>query len=316
MVECKVCGKQFDSDKQLHGHLKAHKLRMAEYYQTYWPRYDKYDNSIIKFKNKDYYLNTDFNSRTNLRMWLKNCGEEVGKKYCRELLVKRKQRRSLIYTPTQVELRSVMSPPINYYDKIFGDYYGLCEELGYKNKHKKFNEIISGSVYDKNEYFIYVDTRERVPLRFKNIDIEVKKLDFGDYAFSDAKASCNTYIERKALNDFIGTLSGGYDRFVKEIERAKEAEAYLVVLVESKFTDALYFNQARRRDGKKLYSQIKATPEYIFHNVRHLCQEYPFVQFLFVNGREEAKRVMEKIFKCGCAHKEIDLQLAYDNKYL
>ena len=33
MVECKECGKEFNSDRQLHGHLKAHDLRMASYYQ-------------------------------------------------------------------------------------------------------------------------------------------------------------------------------------------------------------------------------------------------------------------------------------------
>ena len=49
MVRCAVCQKEFESDKQLHAHIKAHKLRVAEYYQTHFARYDKYDNSIIAF---------------------------------------------------------------------------------------------------------------------------------------------------------------------------------------------------------------------------------------------------------------------------
>ena len=76
MVNCKICEKEFDLDKQLHSHLRAHKLRMAEYYQTHFPRYDVYDKKIIKFKNKKQYFESDFNSRTNLRLWLKSITEE------------------------------------------------------------------------------------------------------------------------------------------------------------------------------------------------------------------------------------------------
>ena len=53
MVNCKVCEKEFENDRQLHGHLKAHGLRMVEYYQKHSPRYDKHDGKIIKFKNKE-----------------------------------------------------------------------------------------------------------------------------------------------------------------------------------------------------------------------------------------------------------------------
>jgi len=46
--------------------------------------------------------------------------------------------------------------------------------------------------------------------------------------------------------------------------------------------------------------------------VRSLSQEYPFIQFLFVEGRKEAVRVIDKIFTTGCIHKKADLQLLYD----
>ena len=88
MVNCKACDKEFENERQLHAHLKSHGMRMAEYYQRYYPRYDKHDGKIIKFKNKKYYFNTNFNSRTNLRMFLKGLPEEEAKKcrkfvYCR-----------------------------------------------------------------------------------------------------------------------------------------------------------------------------------------------------------------------------------------
>ena len=53
---CKICKTAFDSERQLHGHFKAHGLRVIEYYQKHYPRYDLYDDSIIKFKNKTQYF--------------------------------------------------------------------------------------------------------------------------------------------------------------------------------------------------------------------------------------------------------------------
>ena len=313
MVKCKACNTEFETEKQLHGHLKVHELRMAEYYQKYLPRYDLHDKKIIKFHNKEKYLNRDFNSRTNLRMWLKNQTKVEAQKYSTEILEKRKERKELTYTLCQVELRSIMSPPIQYYDELFGwnGYYSLCSKLGFKNKYKNFNEIVSGAEYNKPEYKIIIDTRERRPLKFKDRQIEVQTLKFGDYAFSSPSASCNCHIERKSLTDLIGTLSGGYQRFHEEIKRADEADASLIILVEEKITNALSFNYLPHISRK-----IRATPEFIFHRVRSLIQKYPHIQFLFVNGRKEASRVVERIFTCGCAYKKIDLQLAYDLKVL
>ena len=310
MVSCKVCEKEFENDRQLHGHLKAHGLRMVEYYQKHSPRHDKHDGKIIKFKNKEQYLTTEFNTRTNLRMWLKSISENEAKEYCKDVLIKRKEKRDLIYAPSQVELRTVISPPMQHYNELFGDYYRLCASLGFKNKYGRFSDIVSGYEYNKPEYKIFVDTRERIPLKFKR-DIEVRKLDFGDYAFSSKAATCNCYIERKMLSDFIGTMSGGYERFINEIERAKDADAYLVILVEDSLNHAMSFPYLPHISKK-----IKATPEFIFHRVRDIIQKYPHTQFLFVNGRVEASRVIERIFTCGCTYKDIDLQYAYETKVL
>jgi len=311
MVKCKVCGKEFQSDRQLHAHLKAHKLRVAEYYQTYYARYDKYDNSIIKFKNKEQYLSSDFNSRITLKKWLKEASTEEARTYCSELLVNRKEKKNLTYSPTQVELRTILSPPVHYYNELFGSYYELCSSLGYKNKFHNPTKISYGNIYDNPNNKIYIDTREKMPLKFKGIDTEIKTLKFGDYALNSKEATCNCYIERKAIGDFIGTLSGGYDRFTREIERAAEAEAQLIVLVEESLSNCMGFNYLPH-----VYKKTKVTPDYIFHNVRKLIQTYPHIQFLFVKGRVEASETIKKIFTCDCAYKKIDLQLAYDTKML
>jgi len=85
----------------------------------------------------------------------------------------------------------------------------------------------------------------------------------------------------------------------------------LVVLVEEKLSNALSFQYL-----PYISKKIKATPDFIFHNVRTLVQEYDNLQFLFVDGRKEMKRIIEAIFSSKCFYKKIDLQLAYDMKLL
>ena len=69
-TSCIICEKEFENDRKLHSHLKAHKIRMVEYYQTHYARHDRYDGKIIKFKNKQQYFTSDFNNRGNLKKWL------------------------------------------------------------------------------------------------------------------------------------------------------------------------------------------------------------------------------------------------------
>ena len=85
MVNCKICEKEFGEDRQLHAHLKAHKLRMAGYYQKHFPRKDLYTKEIIKFKNKNYYFSNDFNSRINMKKWLKDQPIEKAKEYTKKI---------------------------------------------------------------------------------------------------------------------------------------------------------------------------------------------------------------------------------------
>ena len=134
MVECSVCQKKFEGDKNLHLHIKAHKLSIGDYYHTQFPRHDLHTKELIKFKNKEQYFSADFNNKRNLKSWLKQVSMEKAKKYCKGLLTKRKREKGIKYTPTEVELRTLLVPPIHYYQIILGDYYKLCEEIGFKNK--------------------------------------------------------------------------------------------------------------------------------------------------------------------------------------
>jgi 1,4-alpha-glucan branching enzyme len=191
--KCKVCDQEFETERQLHAHLKAHKLRVAAYYQQYYPRYDLHDGKIIKFKSKEYYFNTEFNSRTNQLKWLDNLSDLESKKYLKKLLVERKEKKQLVYSPSQVELRSTSIPSIISYEKKIGDYYSFCKSLGFKNKYENVKNIATGSVpKESKDLKVYIDSREQLPLKF-NLPTEVKGLKFGDYALSDKSLTCNCY---------------------------------------------------------------------------------------------------------------------------
>lgn len=302
MVKCKICNLEFETDKSFHGHLKSHKLRMVEYYQTHEPRYDLLTGELINFKNKDYYFSNDFNNKISMKKWLKLQDLAIQKEYLKKLLSQRKEKHNLIYAPTEVELRSITSPPIPYYHNLFNDYYKLCGEVGFKNKYQYPEEELNCEI--KQGFKIFIDTREQMPLVI-DYPTEVKGLKFGDYAINDPKNKC--YIERKSIADFIGTMSGGYERFCREIERSIAAEANLIVLVERPLQECLSFQHLNYVSKK-----IKVTPEFVFFNVRELIQKYSNVQFLFVDGREECVRVMKRIFFSDGEYKKYDLQLMYD----
>ena len=310
--KCKVCGQEFETERKLHSHLKKHDLRVAAYYQQYYPRYDLHDGKIIKFKSKDYYFNTEFNTRTNQLKWLDGLSDDEAKKYLKKLLLERKEKKGLIYSPCQVELRSTSIPSVISYEKKIGDYYSFCKSIGFKNKYQNIDNVIVGSSHLENKDLkVYIDTREQLPLKF-TIPAESKGLKFGDYALSDKTLTCNCYIERKSLADFISTISvQNYDRFCREIERAAENDANLIIVVEESLTNALSFPFLPHISKK-----IRVTPEFIFHQVRDMIQKYDHIQFLFVKGRKESVRVIEKIFFSDCVYKKIDLQLAYDKKIL
>lgn len=312
MVSCKICGKEFEKDKSLHLHIKAHKLSIEQYYQQNFPRHDLHTKELIKYKNKDQYFSSDFNNKRNLKSWLKSIPNKQAQEYCAALLQKRKEEKGLVYAPTQVELRTLPMPPIQYYELLFDSYYKLCKKIGYKNK---FKCIPTKKEYEEtysDDHLIYIDSREQKPLEIEDFPTEVRGLKFGDYCLNDKEKTQNTYIERKSVPDLIGTLSSGLERFKNEINRAAEENAYMVILVERNLNDCLAFNRLKHVYKKN----TRVTPDFIFHNIRDLIQEFSHIQFLFVNGRDECIRIVKKLLLSDVLKEKHDLQLAYELKLL
>ena len=282
-VICKVDGKEFKDDKSLHLALRSYGLNKEKYYHKYFPKRDLLTGEVINFKSKEQYFSSDFNDKNNMKKWLKEQTIEKAQEYCKDIISKRKKEKNLTFSPSQVEMRTIMSPSIIFYNKIFDDYYDLCSTLGLENKFihpSNIKDQFKNKLNSKD--IVYVDTREQNWLKFNSL-FEIKTLPYGDYTCSND--NCNCYIERKSLSDFISTLSSGnLERFTNEISKAKKDGAYLIVIVEEKLSSALSFQYLPHISKK-----IKATPEFIFHNLRSLSQEYDNLQFLFVDGRNEMK---------------------------
>lgn len=304
-VICRVCNKQFEDDASFHKHLKTHGITQTMYYQAHFPRYDIYDGKIILYKNKQYYFTTNFNSRNNLKQWLLSSSKEKIIRYCEEFLKERKARKSLEFAPTQVELKTLLMPGIKYINDNLGGYKEMCDRVGLKIRFKD-SELNKSLFKDVSGKVIFADTREQRPLTFENTTRE-GTLDFGDYRM----AGSSIFIERKSLGDAWGTLTGGFHRFEREIIRARDAKAYLVILVESPFNSLEGFPMQR-----KVFGKIKIPVEFVYHNIRDLMQKYQHIQFLFVKDREEASRVVQKLFSVDEQVRNVDLQLLYDMNQL
>lgn len=300
-ITCKECQKEFDGDIAFHKHLRSHKITQTVYYQTHYPRYDRYDGSMIKFKNKEYYFSTEFNSKNNFKRWLTSITPELGQRYTIQFLAARKQNKGMVYYPTQVELKTMMVPGMKYIDANFGGYEELCKKIGLKPRFTK-RELDPTKFKDIKTKVIFADSREQSPLEFDNTT-RTKGMSFGDYRMVGSKI----FIERKSLGDAWGTFSGGIERFEREVIRAKEAGAYLVILVESPFDTLEKFPMQRQ-----VYGKIKIPVEFIYHNIRDLMQRYEHIQFLFTKDREEASRIIQKIFSADEQVKEVDLQYLLD----
>jgi len=79
---------------------------------------------------------------------------------------------------------------------------------------------------------IKIDSREQRPYTFENS--EVGTLNIGDYSICGLEDHIS--IERKELNDLIGCLTTGRERFEKELHRGRGFD-YFALVIEASLSD-------------------------------------------------------------------------------
>lgn len=300
---CQICGENNPPENH---YFYQHHVSIKNYYEKYFPKKDLYSGEKLLFKNLDNYVFNDFTDKVNLRKYLESLSGSDKQNYCKNLLSKRKQLKNLTYSPTEVELKSIQSPSVAYLLKLFedmGGYYKICEELGFKNKYIEPKNIFFQEA-DENKTII-IDSREQLFLKISK-NYEIGALPYGDYSING-----KIFFERKSISDFISTLSGGYDRFCREIVKCGTDNNFLVILVEESLSKCLVFNKL-----PWVNKNIKASSEFIWHRVREIIQKYNFCQFLFSDGRVEAARLVKKLLFNEEIVKNYDLQLLYNKNLI
>lgn len=121
-----------------------------------------------------------------------------------------------------------------------------------------------------NRLKIIIDTREQSPWAFPEelATVRMGTLKTGDYALDGDNAFA---IERKSLDDFLGTISSGWNRFLREIGRM-DAAAFpaKIIIVEGDF-ESCHFRVVK--DGKiqaPTHNHVRLTPQFIYSRIAEL----------------------------------------------
>jgi len=300
-LKCKICPKEVPDHIDLITHLKYHKVSAKYYFNHYFPKTDLLNGDKVDYKSFEQFYVSDFVDKRNLKLWLKEIPKSEACAYLKQKLKMYCELKGLVYAPSQSEIKTIAClPSIDIFELYCEESFNtICDSVGLKTK---FDYSVGYGQADFSKYSqdeIVVDTREQTPLKFKGLQVISSKLECGDYAKS---VDANLTVERKSLNDFYSTLSGGLERFKKEIARAKSLGTYVVVLTECKLNTVLY---AKRRFGA-------CSGDFVMHHMRQVCREFDNVQFVFCDGRAEASQQTLYILEMGDKATNTDLQYLFD----
>ena len=300
--KCMECGKEFDNRKGFHCHLKAHSMAIGDYYVKNYAKKDLFTGDLLQFKSYDKYFGFDFNHFNNYVRWLSVTPKDVIKDYVFDQAKKKFEEKEVKISPPNIFYDLSLMSNIFTYRKIWGSYAKFCEELGVENL---FNKDLPKDFWtrDLEDMCIFVDTREKKPLKFPNS--RVNKLDFGDYTVG-GDLYTKTFVDRKAQDDFRQTFGAGIERFRREMDRCVQFGCFMFIVVESSV-------EKLEEDNKS--SKFKSNLGYVWHNVRQLILDYPKnVQFIFAHNRAGVKKIVPLILFYGDQLWNVDLQYHIDKK--
>ena len=300
--KCKECGAEFETEKALHAHLKAHKMYVADYYVKHYPRFNKLNGNPLPFKTKDEYFENDFINRSQLIKWCGSAPSQEVKEYIVELGKRRIKEKKYTHAPFYLELLKRQLPDLDVYKEHFGTYTNACEAMGvkpifYKGMPKEFYEDVGAEVL--------VDTREQQPLEFTKS--KILKLDFGDYTLGGNNFS-NTFVDRKSAGDFLSTFGGQADRFRREMQRCVELDSYMYIVVEKPI---------KAIEKEAVFTKGRRAPKlgWVFSNLISIQHEFAGnCQFVFTDNRKHSQEIIPKLLYLGEKLWNVDIQYFLDKE--
>jgi len=304
-LECKECGQKFKTERSLHAHIKKHNLTVAEYYTKFFPRKNLLTGSLMPFKNKKDYFSKDFSNSSQLKAWFEREGVcDKTKEYILSKLKGIISDKELSLSPSHLDLILSELPTVDMYKLCFGSFSEACNLAGTKPRFP--DNIVKGFFESQDNYDnmeIFIDTREQKPLNFNKS--KSLKLDFGDYTVGGTNYDY-TYVDRKSEGDFKSTMSVGFDRFKKELERARQFNSFLYIVVES---------NVEKIKKNNVFAPHKSNLAYIFHNAKLLMREYSDVsQVIFSGGRKASEYLIPRLLGFGKSLWTCDMQYFIDKR--
>ena len=127
---------------------------------------------------------------------------------------------------------------------------------------------------------ILIDTREQNPYRFETPS-EVGTIPVGDYSIVGGFEN-SIAIERKELNDLIGCLTKGRERFERELFKSKSLD-YFALVIEASLTDLINGDYRSRMNPKSAIQSLLA------FSVRYRLPVF------FAESREYGQRITESL---------------------
>lgn len=143
---------------------------------------------------------------------------------------------------------------------------------------------------------LILDTREQDELdfsKFRNVDTVRQGLKTGDYSIQGYENQI--CWERKSVQDLVGTLIGGHERFLREMERMKEFQVRYILVEHSPTT--LYSYCVKHGWNYKFNTIIQSLLAYAYHyqvRVRFCKDREDMAKYIVTKAREFLKEKGEQ----------------------
>ena len=147
-----------------------------------------------------------------------------------------------------------------------------------------------------NNIIIIEDSREQTPLDFsgfRGVESVRQGLKTGDYSIQGFEDKL--CFERKSVQDLVGTLIGGHERFLREMERMRDFEARYILVEHS--PTLLYSYCIKHGWDYKFNTIIQSLLAYAYHyqvRVRFCKDREDMAKYIVTKAREFLKEKGEQ----------------------
>ncbi len=134
---------------------------------------------------------------------------------------------------------------------------------------------------------LLVDSKEQKPLEFTGEcfgEVTTRSLPYGDYCCEINGVLVPISFERKGFGDLFGTMGKGYPRFKKEMQRARDDKARLILVIEGSLEKVLSGYEYSSIKGESMLKKLAML------HIRH------GLEYHFFNNRAEMARFIAETF--------------------